>query len=398
VRTHSPPGFGSKLILAGLSTLVAVSAVEIVCRAFDVDLEPQPKTLAAVPTFYRKPTIPFGAGPFLRRPGPDAWTGNVLRAGMRASGILDEAYADAGTLTVTYDRQGFRNPETLTDWDVAIVGDSFTELGYLPYDQLPTTWIGRLTGMHVKNLGVSYTGPLSYVALLKEYGRAASTKVAVMSFFEGNDLDDLQREERFVRAFAEHGRRNRNPYKQTSFVMATYHFFKHALAAKRTVRNADFITPSGASVPVSVSYAPPGRAEMSPAQVAGLDRALASWAETARSMGMTPWLAYMPCKRRVLDGYLRFTKTASAQMVAWHPSDLPDLVREQCRAHGIRFIDATPALRGATEAGTLTYNPIWDTHVNRRGAEIVATEIASALEGTSVIAATGGGDVGSRAR
>lgn len=86
---------------------------------------------------------------------------------LELSGGLDEAYRNERPVTVAYDEQGFRNPDDLIDWDIVVVGDSFVELGYLPYEDLYTTRLGRLLGCRVKNLGCSYTGPFTYDYYLK---------------------------------------------------------------------------------------------------------------------------------------------------------------------------------------------------------------------------------------
>src|SRR5690606_35745366 len=67
----------------------------------------------------------------------------------------------------------------------------------------------------------------------------------------------------------------------------------------------------------------------------------------------------------------------------WRPTALPDLIREGCERHGIDFIDLTPVLtEAARDRGELVYNPIVDTHLNARGAELVAGELARRLRAT----------------
>jgi hypothetical protein len=80
----------------------------------------------------------------------------VLASGLHSNGGLDEAVS-----TIRYDGDGFRNPQDLDDWDLVVIGDSIVESGYLPYDALLTTQLGRLLDARVKNGGVSYTGPWS---------------------------------------------------------------------------------------------------------------------------------------------------------------------------------------------------------------------------------------------
>ena len=84
----------------------------------------------------------------------------------------------------------------------------------------------------------------------------------------------------------------------------------------------------------------------------------------------------MPCKRRVLDGHLTFRKNASAGIVNWKPGGLPDAMGCLARCNGVGFTDVTPALVKETERGRLTYNAVWEPHLNSDGARVVAQEMA----------------------
>jgi hypothetical protein len=183
---------------------LALGLTETASRAVGYDFGRQLEALQNVPIFYRQPREPVGEIYFRRR-GPDRWEGDVLADGKRA--------------VAEYDSLGFRNPPNLVDWDVVIVGDSFVEAGYLSYEELFTTQIGDLLGLRVKNLGVSHTGPLTYCFYLSEYGASASTKLAICVFFEGNDIENLDREAEELETFRTTGERPfRNIQKSSSFL------------------------------------------------------------------------------------------------------------------------------------------------------------------------------------
>lgn len=102
---------------------------------------------------------------------------------------------DRPTLTYQGDRFGFDNPDSA--WNsspesVTLVGDSYTVGVCVPsVEAIP----GRLRNSHsVVNLGISGTGPLQQLALLREYGALVQSKQVVWIFYEGNDLWDLPRE------------------------------------------------------------------------------------------------------------------------------------------------------------------------------------------------------------
>ncbi|MDQ3817090.1 MAG: SGNH/GDSL hydrolase family protein [Acidobacteriota bacterium] len=368
-------------ILASL--LIGVLFVEVTCRLLGLDLEGRVASFKALPVFYRQPIEPVGEV-FFRRPGPDAWRGNVLAVGFdKLAGGAHNPYLNEPEIMAAYDRDGFRNPEDLTDWDIVVVGDSFTELGFLPYDDLFTTRLGKLLGARVKNLGVSYTGTLTQTFYLKEYGISPSTRQSILVFFEGNDIDDIQAEATLLERFKATGERPyRNIEKQTSFIKFIYDIAK-SLYGKWRTRSAGkeeaYYVSSGVEIPVTLSRPPPRRDELTSRQIELLDAALSRYAEAARSFGLTAWVVFMPCKQRALDCCLRFTANTDTLYVNWHPTDLPGLVEELATKNGLKFINVTPALVKAARDGVLTFNPIWDTHLNRAGSRVVAEAIAGEL-------------------
>ena len=375
--------FFSNLLLVVASTLLGVLAVEGLFRLIGFDFEAgRQRAFMSFPIAYRQPRKPLG-DVYFHRYGPVTWTGRVLATGLRNDGGLDSAYTEEPELTIAYDSEGFRNPDALADWTLVVGGDSFVEQGYLPYEDLFTTHLGRLLGVPVKNAGASYSGPHSYVAYLKHFGAAPGARHALMVFFEGNDLSDVQREAQWAQLFEITGRREyRDFVKQSSFLKAGYRFLSHLVKGDfqqdRLFRNAYFQAIDG-EVAVSVNYTPPGSEEVRSSTQYYLDRALADWAETAHALGMKPWLIYMPCKRRVLHDRLRFIDETPQEFVDWRPTDLPAFMEQRADSHGIGFIDVTPVLLRETRQGRLTYNPIWDTHLNRRGSALVAKAIADTL-------------------
>ena len=375
--------FSSKLLLVLVSTLLSVLAVEGVCRLIGFDFEAgRRRAFMAYPIFHRQPRKPLG-DVFFHRYGPVTCTGQVLATGLRREGGLDSAYVDEPEVTIAYDSEGFRNPEDLTDWAVVVVGDSFVEQGYLPYEDLFTTRLGRLLGVPVKNAGASYSGPLSYAAYLEHFGAAPGARHALMVFFEGNDLTDVEREGQWAQLFEITGKREYREFvKQPSFLKAGYRFVSRLVKGERQrdrfFRHAYFQADDG-EVAVSTIYTPPDSGDVRPLTRYHLDRALADWAATADTLGLKPWLVFMPAKRRVLHDRLRFTDETPPEYVAWRPTDLPAFMEQRADSHGIGFIDVTPVLLRETRQGRLTYNPIWDTHLNRLGSARVAEALADTL-------------------
>ena len=314
----------------------------------------------------------------------------------RMGGGDDGAYRDAPSVTATYDAEGFRNPDSLTDWEIVVVGDSFTELGFLPYEDLFTTKLASALGLRVKNLGVSYTGTFTQTFYLREYGKAPSTTDAVLVFFEGNDFLDLATEDRRLAQARASGAPPKPPAdmpnllqalpKQTSLARAVYRWATGVrpsmpVALRPNGRrigepNADFVV-GAVRVPVTLeNQMPPPADALRPLDRKLLGDAIASYAATARALGLRPWLVFMPCKRRALDPFLVWR---SGEPRPPFPLGIPELVQELAAANDVRFVDVMPALRAESVAGRLTYNALWDTHLNQLGSATVARVLASAL-------------------
>ncbi|HSL70537.1 MAG TPA: hypothetical protein VK864_09860 [Longimicrobiales bacterium] len=95
------------------------------------------------------------------------------------------------------DAHGFNNPPAAWSQptDILILGDSYMHGMCVPNDEsvaarLRARWPGTL------NLGQAGNGPLTMYAALREYGVARRPNVVLWAFYEGNDLEDLERERR----------------------------------------------------------------------------------------------------------------------------------------------------------------------------------------------------------
>lgn len=374
------------ICLSILTLFAFVVVSEAFFRLVRFDFAREEQAFRDAPVYGTQPTLPVGEV-YFRRPGPATWSGRLLSQNVTRANVPWDPYASEPPVTAKYNKEGFRNPDGLTDWDIAVTGDSFTELGYLPDDQLFTTKLGNLLNRRVLNLGTSYTGPLTQLTYLKQFGVSPSTRDAVIVFFEGNDLTDLDREYEDLMHWKETGRRPyRNFKKQTSFVRALYDTSKQLYErfGKRHVYfNAYFASP-GADIPVMLTYAPPGKSEVTRQTIERLDYFFSEYARFGAERKVTVWLTYMPGKERVLHDHLKFTDAADQKLRNWRPNDLPELISEFCGKYGIRFIDLTPSFIAETTKNMhLLYNPILDSHINAQGSEIVARELARHLEGNA---------------
>ncbi len=336
----------------------------------------------AYPIWAREPDRPLPEVFFLH-PGPVRWTGRPLHELERLRQGTDNAYASEPVVTIDYDTNGFRNPPDLKDWDAVVVGDSYVELGYLPFEQTSSAIAAARTGLRIKGLGACATGLLTYSRYLRHFGAAPSCKRVVYVMFEGNDVQDTTREHQALEQYQRTGER---PYKEagveTSFVKAVAARFQCFGKAPRpqSYQNAWFKS-GNAEIPVTVSTElPVDPRAMTPAQAAAMKAGITALAAEARALHLEVSLVYVPFNNRVYHDLLRFDDKLPAEVRQWRPDGLPAWVADLCREQGIVFHNALPPLRAAAEKGRYVHNRIFDCHLNAEGAAILGDVITDALK------------------
>jgi len=335
------------------------------------------------PEYYIQPDV-YDEKIYFRRHGPFEWKGKPLTTRMERYGQSSDYYQNEKEVTISYDSSGFRNPENLINWDVVFIGDSFVELGLLPYEEIYTTLLGKSLNLRVKNLGISGVGPSTYNFFLKKYGITNSAKIAIMVFFAGNDIRDLKLENKKLKIFNLTGQREiRNWRAQSSFVKAIdqkinlfieYIFdFENPKRLGKLEENCFFIY-ENKKVPISVSVEMDIRnwSEILEEEKMQLYAAFEDFREICQKNNLVPFLAYMPSKRRVLDPRLELRTDLNRKLAYWQIKDLSKHISDLCEKIGINFIDLTPKLLHETRKGLLTFNPLGDEHLNTHGSETVA--------------------------
>jgi len=371
--------------LCFLSLGLTVGGLELFFRAIKFDFTRQEANWRRLPPFERQPMTPCGTV-FFRRTGPERWNGQILNSILRQLHISPNPYRDEPKITVAYNELGFRNPEGLKDWEIAVAGDSFTEAGNLADEQLFTTVLGQALQTRVANLGTSYTGPLAQLSSLQEYGLGPSTRKTVIVFFEGNDLRDLQEE---YTAFQEFETTGQRPYRkfspQISMLRTVYRLIRDRNIPEEPrppVVTAFFKSGHG-PLPITLNYAPPGRSQIPADGMARLEYFFSQYDSFGKAHGVETWLTFMPCKERVVYGMVDFATNAPERFRQWQPTDLPELIGELAATHSIRFIDLTPTLLTETvRTKELVFNSIYDTHLTAQGSQLVGQELARKLVGS----------------
>src|SRR5262249_7862158 len=119
---------------------------------------------------------------------------HVQTAGFRGSHYSPTYDIDIAPATTDYvlDENGFRNSHPSKQSDVVVLGDSYVVFG----DNEDDTFVGRLRqrspGLTFVNLGASGWGPNQYLEVLKKYGLKYKPRYVLFSFFEGNDLYNVE--------------------------------------------------------------------------------------------------------------------------------------------------------------------------------------------------------------
>lgn len=396
-------GPAANMSIVVLSVVILVFSGEYIFKLFNYDFNYQESLHDDFPPYYRAPMVPQGEV-YFRREGNQKWTGQVLNTVIKESHITPNPYGNEKVVTLNYDANGFRNPKDMKDWTIAVSGDSFTELGYLSYDELFTSVMGDILKTKVLNLGTSVTGPLTQLSYLKSFGVSKSTRNVMIVFFEGNDLEDLDRDWAARVVWQKTGIR---PYRKFVEQHSLIIFLKDSVMALKekiesmgdapdaappkpkpmvgavkptNVLNGYFLGKKGPT-PVTLTYTPPERSAIEPEIMTALKAFFMDYATFFKDRHITPWLVYMPAKRRVLNNHIRFTPDATDRIKSWQPSDLPSLMSDLCAEYGVQFVNLTHRLVEETNArGELLYNAIFDTHLNALGARIVGEELARQIQ------------------
>ncbi|MGQ0815875.1 MAG: hypothetical protein ACT4O1_15700 [Gemmatimonadota bacterium] len=133
-----------------------------------------------------------------RRAGSPSGTCAASGGGFR-SVAFDAAAARAfGRVAASLRRTGRKPAARACEWrqpDVILIGDSFAHGACVDNNARISGHLAR-AGLRVVNLGLSGAGPLMELATLREYGPRLRPRVVVWTFFEGNDLQDLDLEGR----------------------------------------------------------------------------------------------------------------------------------------------------------------------------------------------------------
>ncbi|MEO7158010.1 MAG: hypothetical protein ABI039_10630, partial [Vicinamibacterales bacterium] len=98
------------------------------------------------------------------------------------------------------DAEGFRNPAVREHFDIAALGDSFTDAMTMAAESSWPAQLERITGSTVQNYGTAGFGPQQELLVLKDTIARHRPGTVVLAFFAGNDIFDAEAFDKFQRS------------------------------------------------------------------------------------------------------------------------------------------------------------------------------------------------------
>lgn len=279
---------------------------------------------------------------------------------------------------VRYDSRGFRNEHDLEQAPVVVIGDSFVEAGLVPHGALLSTHLSRLLRVDVANLGQGHSGPQQELLVLRHYGVMLGPRIVLWLFFEGNDLIDARRHERFLANVELHDFKERSFTKNALLALARLTGPAPEVDAREAHLRSCRLAEDRADGDETLYFGYPG-APLTTEDVLSLEivqRYVLEAQRVASEHGAELLLVYVPTKLRVYRDLCVFPVDGLGN--EWRLNDLPSRLEGWSSAHGVPYVDLTPALQAAASDDGLVYYPD-DTHWNARGNAVGAEAIAGFL-------------------
>jgi len=278
---------------------------------------------------------------------------------------------------VQYDKHGFRNDKDYDKADIAVIGDSFIEGAKVPTGQLITTILKEHLNKTVVNFGLIGYGPNQYNIILKRYAIPLNPKIVVWTFYEGNDLDNVNSYNEMISNW-EYYSRSFHSFQDRSFLKNFALVFDRILGneRKKSAENLLGIIKTGNGKTARVYLLNPSL-PLSEDELSALNeiRSLLSSAyQICKSNNTNLIVLYAPAKFRVYHDIAEFK--AGSVCNDWVVNDLPERFRTMLAqiSNEIGFIDLTPSFK---QAALNNNQPFFydDTHWSAAGHKIAAEQV-----------------------
>jgi lysophospholipase L1-like esterase len=336
------------------------------------------------------------------------------------------------------DAEGFRNPATRERFDIAALGDSFTDATTMAVEASWPMQLERTLGVAVQNYGTAGFGPQQELLVLKDFVAMHRPRVVVLAFFAGNDIFDAEAFDDFQRSA---GSRQRaapgwrikevvsradtwyvvsalragvawmGKHKAPAIAVATAEPTASAPAPVVGVASFDrgmFAAPVGGRL-LRWAFMPPylnilkfSRQELASRRGWTLtQKAIGEMQSVSRSFGAQFVIMFIPFKSQVYLPLVERTYSRADRLSAFRyylegnqwPVDVDlmsrnrlaqnALIRRLCDAAGIPLLDTTAALKARLATGENVYFPD-ESHLNESGQAVIADALAAFLRARSI--------------
>jgi lysophospholipase L1-like esterase len=363
----------------------------------------------------------------------NAWQyGDIVRMGFIPASVSPGSWHRFPFKT---DAEGFRNPAVRERFEIAVLGDSFTDALTVPAH---ASWPARLEqrlGVAVQNYGTAGFGPQQELLVLRDFVVRHHPSRVVLAYFAGNDIFDAERFERLQQGKASDetlGWQIKDVYSRadtwrvTSAAAASASWFARRQqpfvmsANSKAPKDESDILPEGRrakpfdrgmfSVNVEGkrlqwAFMPPYLNTLNFAERELRERrgwqivrdSVLAMQQTSRSIGADFIVMFLPFKSQVYWPLLEQSLTPAdlrdamsfylegngrhIDVDAMRRNRLAqnDMMRDLCEAAGIPFLDTTPLLQMQVESGENVYFPD-ESHLNELGHQLVADALAEWLQ------------------
>jgi len=295
--------------------------------------------------------------------------------------------ASLGTpIAFTYDRHGYRNPETLEHAEVALIGDSYVEGWYVSDHETAAQRLQARLGRKVANLGVAGYGTRQALIVLRRDAVRLGPEVAVWFFFEGNDLYDDDAFESATTAAegpgdAAAGFRRGMGWRQRSFVLYLadrLRRWSHPVLPARVPYTARIAAGPRAGTGIHFAdYAAVPWSEWVDGRWRAARETLGEAAAFASESGIRIVFAFVPIKFRVYRPFIDVPE--GSPMRSWELWPIREGFHAWCALVRAECIDLTPQFQEAVRRGGMPYAAA-DTHWSADGHDLVAALLARRLQ------------------
>jgi lysophospholipase L1-like esterase len=336
------------------------------------------------------------------------------------------------------DAEGFRNPATRERFDIAALGDSFTDAMTMAVEASWPMQLERTLGVAVQNYGTAGFGPQQELLVLKDFVAIHRPRVVVLAFFAGNDIFDAEAFDDFQRSGGSRQRaapgwrikevvsRADTWYVVSALRAGVAWMGKHkgpaiAMAAAESTARAHapdvgvgsfdrgmFAVPIGGRL-LRWAFMPPylnilkySEQELASRRGWTLTRkAIGEMQSVSRSFGAQFVVMFIPFKSQVYLPLVERTFSRDERLSAFRfylegnqwPVDVDlmsrnrlaqnALIRRLCDEAGIPLLDTTPALETRLATGENVYFPD-ESHLNENGQSVIADALAAFLRARSI--------------